>query len=97
MGLHVVRDTEAGRDAGPVIVAFVAQKRLTGARTSDDHAALSALVDCHLDAIHAFNYRLTRNVEDAPRCPQTLSCACTTSNGKHQSASGWPLTSSSNS
>jgi len=96
MGLHVVRDTEAGRDAGPVIVAFVAQKRLTGARTSGDHAALSALVDRHLD-IHSFNYRPDAQCRRRGKMSATLSCGCTTSNGKHQSASGWPLTSSSNS
>ena len=32
---------------------------------SQDRAAFSALVDRHLDAIHAFNYRQTRNAEDA--------------------------------
>ncbi len=32
---------------------------------NQDRDAFAVLVDRHLDAIHAFNYRLTRNAEDA--------------------------------
>ena len=34
-------------------------------KTRQDREAFAVLVDRHLDGIHAFNYRLTRNAEDA--------------------------------
>ena len=41
------------------------------ARVQDqDREAFAVLVDRHLDGIHAFNYRLTRNVDDAQELAQ---------------------------